>query len=509
MERIQAQYHPDYDRFLLHSKNYVVQYNQTYLQRFNQMKQRLKLQIETRWGRDIPLPNKIIDVENENYRGRECALIGMLFKDMKLRGSILDDFKDGIPTSLQPMANLASDKDNLILEDQSGRVALIGSLQSLIPELVSGIIIAIKGQINEFGEFVVSDHLFAYKITDSQPCIPTSILDDPPVDGKLVLFVSGLSLGSTKEDNIHEIALQLLVDFILGKYGDETLTRIASRIARVIIAGDSVVAPDDLTFKERFNTQKNRDSLANPSKQLDLWVAQILGSCPVEIMPGMLDPANVAIPQQPFHPCLFPHSARFNLFERVPNPTQFRLNEIIVAGHAGQPLNDIARQSYQVGDVSSLNGNTVGSDNSPDAEPEPIPLQSMDSMPMDIDETIIDLDQKPTKIRSNLKDGERRLEILQQTLEWGHLAPTVPDTLPCYPFGDTDPFIIEPNHMPDILFAGNQPSFSSRFVTITDNDQVNKKVRLICVPKFRESGGTIVLCDISQSDYPCYALRFS
>lgn len=106
MERIQAQYQPDYDRFLLHSKNYVVQYNQTYLQRFNQMKQRLKLQIETRWGRDIPLPNKIIDVENENYRGRECALIGMLFKDMKLRGSVSDSFCvaclfNQIPTDLR------------------------------------------------------------------------------------------------------------------------------------------------------------------------------------------------------------------------------------------------------------------------------------------------------------------------------------------------------------------------------------------------------------------------
>ena len=42
MERVQASYQPDYDRFLLHSKNYVVQYNRTYLQRFNQMKEHLR-----------------------------------------------------------------------------------------------------------------------------------------------------------------------------------------------------------------------------------------------------------------------------------------------------------------------------------------------------------------------------------------------------------------------------------------------------------------------------------
>ena len=139
-------------------------------------------------------------------------------------------------------------------------------------------------------------------------------------------------------------------------------------------------------------------------------------------MPGMLDPANVALPQQPFHPCLFPHSSRFNTFERVPNPTQFIVDDIVIAGHSGQPLNDIARQTFAVheevlgGDLKAI----------VEEDPQPVPLQSMDSMPMEIDETVVELEPKPMKLKSDLKDGERRIDIFQDTLEWGHLAPTIP-----------------------------------------------------------------------------------
>jgi DNA polymerase II small subunit/DNA polymerase delta subunit B len=80
----------------------------------------------------------------------------------------------------------------------------------------------------------------------------------------------------------------------------------------------------------------------------------------------------------------------------------------------------------------------------------------------------------------------------------------------CYPFAETDPFIIDRKSLPDILFAGNQPAFSSRLVKIPgekDHKGVHQ-VRLICLPKFKETG-TVVLCDISQKELPCYLLRFS
>lgn len=47
-------------------------------------------------------------------------------------------------------------KDTLILEDQSGRVALSGEIAKEVSTLVTGVMLAAKGTMNEFGEFNVS-----------------------------------------------------------------------------------------------------------------------------------------------------------------------------------------------------------------------------------------------------------------------------------------------------------------------------------------------------------------
>lgn len=58
---------------------------------------------------------------------------------------------------------------------------------------------------------------------------------------------------------------------------------------------------------------------------------------------------------------------------------------------------------------------------------------------------------------------ENRLTLLQRVLEWGHLVPTAPDTLTCYPLSDSDPFILE--SAPHVFFVGNQPCYSSQLIT--------------------------------------------
>ena len=56
-----------------------------------------------------------------------------------------------------------------------------------------------------------------------------------------------------------------------------------------------------------------------------------------------------------------------------------------------------------------------------------------------------------------------RLTLLERVLEWGHLVPTAPDTLTCYPLSDSDPFILE--SAPHVFFVGNQPCYSSQIMT--------------------------------------------
>ena len=43
---------------------------------------------------------------------------------------------------------------------------------------------------------------------------------------------------------------------------------------------------------------------------------------------------------------------------------------------------------------------------------------------------------------------------MEQYLRWGHIAPTAPDTLGCYPYTETDPHIL--TALPDIFFASKK-----------------------------------------------------
>ena len=84
------------------------------------------------------------------------------------------------------------------------------------------------------------------------------------------------------------------------------------------------------------------------------------------------------------------------------------------------------------------------------------------------------------------------LDLLESSLRWGHLAPTAPDTLGCYPFYDRDPFAV--TALPHIYFSGNAASFSTRTATTLTN---GCPVRLVCVPSFACTA-QIVLVDLSD-----------
>ena len=70
------------------------------------------------------------------------------------------------------------------------------------------------------------------------------------------------------------------------------------------------------------------------------------------------------------------------------------------------------------------------------------------------------------------------MAILESTLKWGHVAPTAPETLSCYPYDHShlEPFIIR--EVPNIYFAGNQPEFRYKYYDEEEN------ALLILVPDF-------------------------
>jgi DNA polymerase II small subunit/DNA polymerase delta subunit B len=66
----------------------------------------------------------------------------------------------------------------------------------------------------------------------------------------------------------------------------------------VIVAGNSVSPVNPEVFKERHLTPEQQLQINAPTRQLDEFLCQILGSCPVDLIPGPLDPTNCSLPQQ-------------------------------------------------------------------------------------------------------------------------------------------------------------------------------------------------------------------
>ena len=89
------------------------------------------------------------------------------------------------------------------------------------------------------------------------------------------------------------------------------------------------------------DTELQQAAIANKA---DVILAQLAGLCPLDLMPGTTDPANYTLPQQPIHPCLLPHSARFNTMGFASNPYEARCGQRIVMGHSGQPVDDMTLQ---------------------------------------------------------------------------------------------------------------------------------------------------------------------
>jgi len=92
---------------------------------------------------------------------------------------------------------------------------------------------------------------------------------------------------------------------------------------------------------------------------------------PVDIMPGDDDPSSATIPQQPLHTALVQSARTYSTFQSVTNPYWSSIDNVTLLGASGQTIDDIYKY------VAS----------------------------------------------------EDRLEMAKKTLEWGHMAPTAPDTL--------------------------------------------------------------------------------
>ncbi len=447
--------------------DYTKQYSHMYIKRTLLMKQVLIRMAALRWP-DVPLADRVIDTEGSTKNTHDWAIVGVLYKEMKLRGSVLDEFKGsgtGLISAVDTSRMIASDDDYLVLEDESGRVEISGeSLQ--VQHTVSGVMIAVRGRVDSKGVFQVADVLTYDSCYSNEPLSSDN-------DDRYVMLVSGLGVGRARspeemiaDNDVGDIDLsrQLLLDWLSGRVGGDEDVALSSKVVRLILAGDSIDVPAidhdavALTYgPNRTKLEKDHQvKSGNIIKRFDAYLAMGLGALPIDVMPGGNDPAVQIMPQQPLHPCLLPISRRFSSLSLVTNPYDFRFGQgeagsCRILGHSGQPVADILSQT-----------------------------------------NFRDL------LSPGINEKQMCLIALKKTLQWGHLAPTSPDTLPSYPLTDGDPFVIpapksaekpsDEGNTPHILFAGNQPCFASELV------HTNRyQTLLVCVPVFRTTGTAVLV----------------
>ncbi|KAJ0117185.1 dna polymerase delta small subunit [Diaporthe amygdali] len=472
LERTQSVYKP-LDTFKLEKgRSYQQQYADTYFLRLTKIKPAVEQVAEAAWegtvigGETAKKADRVLDVR----QGELCWVAGTVYVDMSLKPNILDDVsKDrwiSAPTSVAKYFG-DDDRDAIMLEDDSGRIRLTGDLLKSVM-LVTGCIIAVVGTENANGDFEVIDVKFA----DLPPQPDRWALSEPPKNGAngaakgkktvksedvemtdamsaasggKIAIVSGLNFAG--DDTSYALELNLLLEYLLGEALEPSTQAELSHISRLIIAGNSIAAANPRfgeSAGEKKAAQKKYGYDASsynplPSQLLDEFLAELLPSMPVTLLPGEHDPANASFPQQPIHTAMFPRSRAFaaapnskekGWLDPVTNPWEGEVDGWRILGTGGQNVDDLFKYI----------------------------------------------------------DSDDRIAMMEVMCRWRCSAPTAPDTLWSYPFQDDDPFVM--NNCPHVYFVGCQPTFGTRVITGPEG----QAVRLIAVPSFSESK-EIVLVD--------------
>ncbi|XP_061191670.1 DNA polymerase delta subunit 2-like [Saccostrea echinata] len=327
--------------------------------------------------------------------------------------------------------------------DDSDKLYLEDELQRIIlvgdldvQTAVTGVIIAVYGKEPDDDRGKFHVEKYCFRMLNEQ--VPRPIIEKD----KYLILISGLELGSKEEQSF---TLQLFVDMVTGMLGNSQEQGHCSEISRIVVTGNSLSSSTqdkDSLQKAKYLSKKSAAGSVEAIKSLDDVFTQLASSVDVDLMPGEFDPANYTLPQQPLHKCMFPQALRYPTFQTVTNPYDFTIEGVRVLGTSGQPVQDIIKYST----------------------------------------------------------NEEPLDILEKNLEWGHLAPTAPDTLGCYPFYKEDPFIIE--DCPHVLFAGNMTKFDSKMF----KGPGGQEVLLVSVPRFCQTA-TAVMVNLKTQE--CHPIQFS
>jgi len=349
----------------------------------------------------------------------------------------------------EPFHTFCNTSDSVVLEDESGRVELEGNLD--MDGLATGVVVAVEGVVGNTGVMNVTKIHFPSKA-------PQDPADDSIDDDANIMILSGLDCGGAEGET--SLKRELLVDYLTGHFASEE----GSNIARVVIAGGGCTKPIKPENMSPFGNWSNgnkakkevdKSNVTLPIRELDLFLGELVSSgIPVDYIPGLHDPTNANWPQKPMHPCLLPNAGCFvNMLSSSTNPYEAKIGGRCFLGSDGLNVMDLRRFIAKKC--------TTGSEDEVDDEGNTIePKVEMKEM--------------------------SPLETMESVLKFHHIAPTGPDSLPTFPFIETDPFVIEKT--PHVFFAGNCDEFETKML-----ESAGVKTRLVGVPSFARTGQAVIL----------------
>uniref|UniRef100_A0A6G1SJL6 DNA polymerase delta subunit 2 n=1 Tax=Aceria tosichella TaxID=561515 RepID=A0A6G1SJL6_9ACAR len=420
MARVQCSYKPENGRFILEC-DFSKQYHHYYRKRLEKIRPFLQSNSRKKWDPAIPICtlSEVASCDSDT-----CIVIGTIFKRMKLQPSVIDELSKGNfdISSERYLGHYTSQDDTLTLEDHEESVQLVGKIDP--KKFVTGVTVALLGSLtDDGGRFLVDDVCFAepshHGFLDSTSSLSSRHSDkEASTEPVYLLVVSSLGFHHemSKKSKLTR-SLQDMIDFIWGggKFSEDARS---SRVARVLVVGDSLHADrfssldeesnetdkDEITRKIKQSRQvKPYSESVQATKHMDDFFAQLSKTIDVDVIPGQTDPSTHLLPQQPFHPCMFPKSSIFPTFNCTTNPHHAIYNDVEILATAGQNIDIISKFS-------------------------------------------------------GISDP---IEIMKCHLQWGNSAPSAPDNLYSVPYEDEDPFIIEST--PNIYIAGCQESFNVDF----------------------------------------------
>lgn len=213
---------------------------------------------------------------------------------------------------------------------------------------------------------------------------------------------------------------------------------------------NGTISPSRLSDLQRKYGQDTTTFSTHPTIVLSDHLYDIGQTMPIHILPGDTDPARIILPQQPFPRGMFGAISSSPSFTCETNPTYLRICSGIVS------------------------------------DPE-----ELDRTPRVVRNLLINSGQPLNDMFKYLTAPHTRLEVMESTLKWRHMAPTAPDTLWCHPYLEQDPFIIR--ETPDIYLIGGQKKFATKMATEDGLDGTKKRCRLVLIPRFSTTGVVVLV----------------